>query len=331
MLVLAILAILGVANKSKVSVNTDDNISWINREQTQTVLGVFVLLILISHTSVNINTSSYYQAFRAGIGQFVVVPFFFFSGFGIMHSIKTKEGYIKRFIHNRAVPLWLNFSIITVIYVVVNILCHNKYTLTEYLLSFTGYFDIGNGGWFIFATFELYIILVIVWKICKNNLFSVIGFTALVFLIILIEYSLKLPTYYFNTLLFFPLGMIFNLVLPRITHLLKRPAVIIVGIVFFAAFILLIKYKSSIIVYPIWCFCGLVVVLAYINLFKFNNPLYLWIGKNAFPFFMLQHLPMIIINKIEYVNPIIYVFVVIVSTMFLTYVYNVFKKMIKQN
>ncbi|MDY3811676.1 hypothetical protein [Eubacterium sp.] len=58
--------------------------------------GIFTMLILVSHASMYMDYGGVwiddaYGEFRSYLGQFVVAPFLFYSGFGIMESIAKKR------------------------------------------------------------------------------------------------------------------------------------------------------------------------------------------------------------------------------------------------
>ena len=71
----------------------------LEKEQCNTIKGVSIALVFISHIASYVGASGYaYEAFgdqafqliRSLLGQLIVVMFFFYSGYGIMESIENK-------------------------------------------------------------------------------------------------------------------------------------------------------------------------------------------------------------------------------------------------
>ena len=101
--------------------------------QSRSINGICIMLILMSHTFAKIAPSdvldTLYNPVRTFLGQFVVVPFLFYSGYGIMESLCKKETYLKSFPKKRFLKLFLQFSFITVLYIIFHLI------LTSILVS----------------------------------------------------------------------------------------------------------------------------------------------------------------------------------------------------
>lgn len=86
-------------------------------------------------------------------------------------------------------------------------------------------------------------------------------------------------------------------------------------------FLLLGKIKSHIVIYPIWCFCGLVFVILMSKKYIISNKVILWIGKNSLYFLLLQDISFTVCNYFGincYRVP--YVLVTVIFTACLTFV-----------
>ena len=81
----------------------DKNDDYLDKESTNNIKGIFAIMILLSHFRgyVNIDPTSLYDRFISLIGQLMVAMFLFYSGYGIMESIKNKKDYMKSFLKNR--------------------------------------------------------------------------------------------------------------------------------------------------------------------------------------------------------------------------------------
>lgn len=72
------------------------NTDYISRDQSTAINGLFTVLVFLSHVcnyiSLDGNFDKPYSTFKSYLLQMVVVPFLFYSGFGIMESIKKNAG-----------------------------------------------------------------------------------------------------------------------------------------------------------------------------------------------------------------------------------------------
>lgn len=322
--------------RSKVLVSkTFDTDNYISRTRTQSINGIFVSLILLSHTYGITDTHDglldvLYNPARVFLGQFVVVTFLFYSGYGIMESILRKKDYMKSFPKKRLLKLWIQFACISVIYVILNLILRTDESLFTYVFSFTGLTTIGNGGWFMFAIFILYLIIILSFSIFKKKpLRGAILTTILVVGVIITELLLDFPSYFFSTLIFFPAGMLFSFIQKTFLKIVTKNHLIwgcltVISIVGFA----LLKSISSILFFPIWCGFGLLMVLLISLKVKFENPILIWLGQNAFPVFMLQGIPQMIVPLFNIPVNIISYLIVFVSTIGLVFLFNFIMKLL---
>ena len=144
-------------------------------KNTNTINAIFSILIFLSHAVTYVKLDgildSPYFEFRSFLGQLVVVTYLFFSGFGIMESIKKKgTPYVKAMPLNRFFKLWYHFAIVILLYTVVSVgIAGKKYSIFHWLLSFTGLKAIGNSNWYLFVTFALYIIVIVSFLVFRKS------------------------------------------------------------------------------------------------------------------------------------------------------------------
>lgn len=183
---------------------------------TLPIKGIFVILVFFSHFKTYIPlTNKFDQPFVTVcniLGQLIVTMFLFYSGFGIMQSIKIKQHYMKKFITHRFLPVYLNFAICIVLFIIGNVIINASYDLTTTLLSFTGWTSIGNSNWFMFVTFILYILVYISFRFIKNPkniLYGLIAFTLLsiAFIVVLVLVKDPSESFWYNTIPCFTFGM----------------------------------------------------------------------------------------------------------------------------
>ncbi len=291
-------------------------------EQTKSINGIFIMLILLSHTFVRVSSSGgifddVYMPLRTFLGQFVVVPFLFYSGYGIMESISKKESYIKSFPKQRFLKLFTQFAIITVIYIVFNLLIGRNYSITQILLSFIGLTSIGNGGWYMFSIFVFYVAVTIWFNVFKKNKIMAASMVAVCLVVLtVVEMFLDFPTYYYNTTIFLAVGMFFSLLKDTFNKIVMKNNIIwfLVLMVSLAGFILCKGLiNKTVVFYPIWCGLGLLMVLCITMKIRIQNKVLSWCGQNVFYIFTLQGIPQIFFTRFLSNNYLIYSLVIITT------------------
>lgn len=262
-------------------------------DQSRSINGIFIILILLSHTfakvSVNDVLDAAYVPMRTFLGQFVVVPFLFYSGYGIMESLRIKDSYLKTFPKNRLLKLFLQFSVITFLYIVLHLCLGSDYSFAHILLSFIGVTSIGNGGWYMLSTFFFYISVILCFNLFKErkNL-AAISVTLCLLALMAAEMALDFPSYYYSTSIFLAVGMIFAL--------LKES--------FDSVFM-----KNNI----IWCGFGMLMLLFITMKIRIQNNILIWLGKTTFFIFTLQGIPQIILSRFLSNNYLVYTLTIVIT------------------
>ena len=141
------------------------NTDYLSKESTTAINGIFVFLVFLCHAigyvTVDPSIDVQWTTMHSYMGQLVVVPFLFFSGYGIMCSIKAKgTTYVKGMFKKRFLPLLLHFDIAVFLYFLLNLIfIKRSYSLKDTLLAFLTWTSIGNSNWYIGAMLLLYIIV----------------------------------------------------------------------------------------------------------------------------------------------------------------------------
>lgn len=267
---------------------------------TTCIKGVFVLLIFLSHFCqyIDTNTLPYFGPYlflRSILGQLVVAPFLFYSGYGIMEQIKKKgKNYIGSMPKKRIFKTWLHFVLAVVIYLLVSFHLRSGYSLTTILLSFTGWESLGNSNWYIFAILVMYICTYASFKILKNDR-AVWACFIFALLYIAIMHFAKSGSWWYDTILCFPAGMLVSCYKKRVTCFMKKRcgAVIVFCLMAFG-------FRANLMMHELLSvfFClGIVLLCSYI---KIESSILLFLGKHAFEIYILQRIPMMLLQ--EYMN-----------------------------
>lgn len=287
---------------------------YMSLDTTNSIKGVFIALVFIKHATPYILNSNYtfdnsiwsraFMLVDENVGQWIVVMFLFYSGYGIMESIKKKgSNYINSIPHKRILTVLINFDIAVALFAVISLFTPNNYTLKNYLLSFTGWDSVGNSNWYIFIIMLCYLITYISFRITANKHNdtyihtyangAIICITLLLLSIVLLSYLKQ--SWWYDTMLCFGFGITFSILRSRIETATKRHYWSILVILFLLLFCLnAIPFYARGLIYNTYCivFCMSIVMLT--MKFSINNPILVWCGKNLFPLYIYQRIPMII-------------------------------------
>ena len=315
------------------------NLDYLSFDTTNSIKGVFIALVFISHIIPYILDSGYvfddkfvnklFLFIRLYIGQWIVAMFLFYSGYGVMESIQKKgNSYVISLPRKRILTTLINFDIAVVLYATVSCFTSNDYTIKELLLSFIGWESVGNSNWYIFVIMLCYLITYLSFCNYKGKhayKHAIVVGCFILFTVILLSF-LK-PSWWYDTMLCFALGVFFSVFRQHFELIVKK----YYGIILFIFVILLlciekIPYSAKGLVYNTFCmvFCLLIIVLS--MKIQINNSLLIWAGKNLFPLYIYQRIPMIIFSSINggtFVSsyPVLYTFLCLLTTLLFAYFY----------
>ena len=138
----------------------------LNKEQTTCINGIFVLFVFLSHFG-QYETMPWNGVLLA-IGQLMVAPFLFYSGYGIMEQIKRRGiVYIDSMPRKRILKFYIHFCMALCIYLFLSFLLRKEYSFVRIIFSFTALSSIGNSNWYVFAILAMYSIVYISFKQCN--------------------------------------------------------------------------------------------------------------------------------------------------------------------
>ena len=312
---------------------------YMSIEKTNAVKGIFVVLIIFRHYSQYVDLNNMWDGpwgvLDSHLNQMVVAMFLFYSGYGILESIK-KNGfqYIKSFPAKRFLPVLVNFDIAVCLFLVVDVFIHNIPSAKTFLWSLTGWKGIGNSNWYMFVIFAIYVCVFISFlflKIKNTKLTQVVCtliLTVLTALLVLFMIRVGQPSWYYNTAILFPLGCWFSLFREQIEKVVLRNDVIYAGIcaVMVAIYIRSFNHRwdNGIEGYTIWAVAFVIVVLLFTAKVSFTSPVLNWLGNHVFSMYILQRIPMMIFNYLGYLDRYPYAVLVlsILVTVFISLIFD---------
>lgn len=264
---------------------------------TTCIKGVFVVLIFLSHFCqyIDTNTIPYFEPYlflRNIFGQLVVAPFLFYSGYGVMEQIKEKgNNYVDSMPKKRIFKTWFHFALAIVIYLLISFYLWSGYSYTTILLSFIGWESLGNSNWYIFAILVMYICTYFSFKLLKDDR-AVWACFIFSLLYIVIMYFAKGGSWWYDTILCFPTGILVSYDKKRVACFMKKRCWAIIAFCLMA-----FAFRANIMMHELlsvfFCF-GIVLLCSYI---KIESSILLFLGKHAFEIYILQRIPMILLQQ----------------------------------
>ncbi len=153
-----------------------------------------------------------------------------------------------------------------------------------------------------------------------NNLFAVIGGAILLL-------SFYKANYWYNTMLCFNAGMFFSLYKNHFEkYATAHYGISIVLLICSMALLILVPYSFRGVTYNVFSIAFSLLVVLLTMRIKVNNRVLIWLGKNLFPLYIYQRIPMIVFATVaggywvaEY--PILYVVVCAMVTVVIAFFY----------
>lgn len=312
---------------------TKMNPDYISLEGTKAIKGVFAVIILCSHMrgyltlSDSIATTSFLWV-MGYLGQAMVAPYLFYSGYGVYHSFQHKFNYASGFFRKRVLKTLVHFDLAILLFILVQAFFPIHYPLRNYCLCWIGWESVGNSNWFIFVILALYVISFFGLLAEKKSTYSLLPVVTVlsIFLWVALRFIAHKDNWWVDTIAAFPLGMSFRALQD---YLEKRFRFYQTGHWFVSfIFVLLLfigwHHVKGIDVFGISsCLFCLVITLVAMKV-RIGNTVLAWLGQNAFAIYILQRLPMIILSYYG-VNqsPAIFILASIIITFLLAGVFTI--------
>lgn len=280
------------------------------------VKGIFVLMVLNGHLSQYVTLGDSlldipYILVDDWIAQCIVAPFLFCSGYGILYSFvnKNRLAYIKGLPRKRILPTLLHFDIALILFLIMNLLLEQSYSVVDYVTALVGWTSVGNSTWFIFASLCMYVVTYISGLLAsrlKDDAKQRACFALLILLgtvvYITVMMNFKQQVYY-NTILCFPVGVIFGCFKEKIDHYMNRLPVWLGTVVVLAGMYLgTLLYGNYYLRAPVFALLVFVLTMR----LRICNPVLKWLGEHIFEIYILQRIPQIVfthlgLNKNQYI------------------------------
>lgn len=246
--------------------------------------------------------------------------FFFFSGFGLMKSLKTKDHYLDGFLRKRLPTILIPFLIVNLIFLIF-VREGRVNSALDVFTSIPGFTLLNSNAWFVVEIFFLYIAFYICFRKASSEKAAILwlsGFTvALVIFSLLLGHDGSrigghwfMGEWWFNTTLIFIMGILFGKNEERLKEWMNRrwkilfpvTIVVLIGWYFFEQFIEgrfgyyrewegHPGYGEKLITLPVQVIlCALFIFfLLLLNLkVEFGNPVLRFIGSFCFELYLIH-------------------------------------------
>lgn len=270
----------------------------LSREQTQAVKGIFAVTVFFSHFCAYATFNNWFDKpllwYCHWLGQLMVVPFLFYSGYGIFESVKEKGAvYLHSFPRKRILKTLLHFDMAVVLFVVFDaFFAPAKLSLHKALASLVAWDSVGNSNWFVFAILCSYFFCWTGLVFFKGDRFRALLATTALCVCYIAVVSRAKEHWWWDTILAFPLGCAVSLwkeklVLPQKT----LPWLACCGLAWLsweaARRGWLPDMHGQI---PLIALVALIVLLSL--RFALTSKSLSWFGEQVFGIYILQRLPM---------------------------------------
>lgn len=313
---------------------------YISKDRTNAIKGIFILIVFISHIRGYIVDAGYeyhgigdmvFQTFFSLIGQLMVVMFLFYSGYGVMESIRRKgEAYVKAMPKHRVLNTLVNFDVAVCVFLVVDLIIGKEVTMQKFLLSLITWDSLGNSNWYIFAIIVCYLVTSIVARITKDE-YAVLGGVFAVLTVVAIGLYFVKESWWYNTLWSYTTGMFYSIFKKKIELIVNRryPLVLVLMLVAFCLFFILplglMGFKTN----TLGIIFSLLIVVLTMRV-KIDNCFLRWCGEQLFPLYIYQRIPMMIFASCLPIwmlkeQLVVYVTICFVSALIITYLYSFFR------
>lgn len=202
---------------------------YLSVQQTNVIKGIFIWLVFFSHITPYITQLSPFTSpldtsvftVQKLLGQLIVVPFLFYSGYGVMLSIMKKPAYLTSIPKKRIPVTFLNFAVAVLFFVALNLTLDISMTPKQILLSLLMWDSVGNSNWYIFTICFCYFASYVAFSICKTPRKG-LKLLTLILLVFAVGMSFVKEGWWYDTCMAYAAGSYFACYKERMEGLLRR-------------------------------------------------------------------------------------------------------------
>ena len=138
-------------------------------DKSKAIQGFAAVAIIVHHLAQELAQDAGAIGFFTELGVLFVGIFFFFSGYGLYTSLKTKENYLKGFLKKRLVTILVPFYMCILVFTAAACICGTRFTPLQLLGVLSGWSLINQHMWYIVEIAILYIAFFLIYRLIKNR------------------------------------------------------------------------------------------------------------------------------------------------------------------
>ena len=166
LIALILILVYGIKFPGKGKKWQDDPLSL---ESSKAIQGFCAVAIIIHHLAQDLMKAAGPLSFFSELGVLFVGVFFFFSGYGLFTSLKSKDNYLDGFLKKRLSTILVPFYVCTLIFITFACIAGQTFNLIETLVTVSGWILINPHMWYIVEIAVLYLAFFIIYKLIKNR------------------------------------------------------------------------------------------------------------------------------------------------------------------
>lgn len=169
MWIILILLLLVLLIGAKISKKNEWQENALSLDNSRAIQGFAAVAIIIHHLTQEIAPNAGILNIFSEFGVLFVAIFFFFSGYGLYTSLKTKKDYLKDFLKKRLTAVLIPLYVCILIFMLSACMQGHSYSLPEFLATISGWLLINSHMWYIIEITILYIAFYIIYSLISNR------------------------------------------------------------------------------------------------------------------------------------------------------------------
>lgn len=295
------------------------NDGYISKDGIQPIKGLFLLLVFASHFMQGVRLAGPYEQLYAWVrfhmGQLIVVPFFFYSGFGVISSISSKgESYLRSMPVRRMLRLLFQFDLVVLLFLLEMTAFGRHFGIGQVFGALFTWSSLGNSNWYITAILLLYAISYCSFTAVEGISERARPWTALALISLMTVLMSTVigryhPAYCHNTIFAYVAGCWFYMLRPQFEKLVKSSHGYLMLLALFAAGTwLLFDFRKITFWHQLFSICFAMTVMMITMKLECRNPLLAYCGRHLFSLYILQRLPMHVFGMLPWMRSHVYLY-----------------------
>ena len=275
---------------------------YLDLKNTTSIRGLFIMMTFFFYHNRNKNNKKVYknEIITKVLDQRLSSIFFFYSGYGIYESMKTKNKYAK-YLPKKALVLFINYEIAIILYLIRNSffnLYDKDLTFKKLVFGIILKASLGNNIWFTYTIVLYYLYASLSFIFIKDKKYNFIGAISLIILVILhffftyFLYHYKL-LYFVDNILPFILGIAYAFIRKYTDKFLMFIDFIYYGFLSFFIILLYVFYthaNKSVLINNLMNGTFAIVILLVTMKVRFENEFLKFLNEHSYSMYLLQNL-----------------------------------------